>query len=155
MRIGFGFDAHVLEEGKVLKLGGEIIEYPRGLRGHSDGDVVLHSLSDAILGACAGGDIGLFFRDNDKKIEGIDSKRILAFALEAALKSKLRVVNIDIVIVADQPKLSGFYTKIQTSVSQQCNVSAAAVSVKAKTTEGTLVGKDSMACFAVVLMEEA
>ncbi|MCL4540680.1 MAG: 2-C-methyl-D-erythritol 2,4-cyclodiphosphate synthase [Bacteroidetes bacterium] len=155
MRIGFGFDAHVLVEGKVLKLGGEVIDFPRGLRGHSDGDIVLHSLSDAILGACAQGDIGMYFRDDDKKIEGIDSKRILAFALEAASKSRMKIVNIDIVIVADEPKLSGLYNRIQTSISQQCNVPAAAVSVKAKTTEGTLVGNDSMACFAVVLMEQS
>ena len=91
MRIGFGFDAHELVEGKHLFLGGVHIEYEKGLRGHSDGDVVLHALSDAVLGSCAGGDIGVYFRDDDKKIEGIDSRRILEFALAKARSAGLKI----------------------------------------------------------------
>ena len=154
MKIGFGFDAHEFVEGKVLKLGGTVIDFPQGLRGHSDGDVVFHALSDAILGACAKGDIGIYFRDDDKKIEGIDSAQILNFALKAALESELRVHNIDLVLVTDRPKLSKFYEQIRNSIASQCNIAVTAVSVKSKTTEGTMVSKDAMACFAVVLMEE-
>ncbi len=155
MKVGFGFDAHTLVEGKILKLGGVTIDFPKGLRGHSDGDVVLHSVSDAILGACAGGDIGMYFRDDDKKIEGIDSKQILAFSLEKASSRNMTVANIDTVIVADRPRLSGLYEEIRKSISRQCNLPETAVSVKSKTTEGTLVGEDSIACFAVVLMEQS
>lgn len=154
MRIGFGFDAHVLTEGRVLKLGGVTIDFPKGLRGHSDGDVVLHSLSDAILGACARGDIGMYFRDNDKKVEGIDSKEILRFAMTTAGSSRMKIANIDMVIVADQPRLSGHYEKIRSSISEQCDIPIDAVSVKSKTTEGTLVGRDSIGCFATILAEE-
>ncbi len=155
MRVGFGFDAHELTEGKPLKLGGVGIDFAKGLKGHSDGDVVLHALADAILGTCAAGDIGVFFRDDDKKTEGIDSRQILRFSLEAASKAKLRVNNIDVVIVADQPKLSKSYDAIRASIAADCGVGPERVSVKAKTTEGTLVGKNAIACFAIVLMEKS
>ncbi len=154
MRVGFGFDAHEFVDDKPLKLGGVAIDFPKGLRGHSDGDVILHALSDAILGACAAGDIGIYFRDDDKKIEGIDSRRILEFSLEKAAGAKLKLHNIDIVIVADQPKLSNAYAAIRESISATCSIPAGFVSVKAKTTEGTLVGKNAIACFAIVLAEE-
>lgn len=154
MRVGFGFDAHELVDDKPLKLGGVAIDFPKGLRGHSDGDVILHALSDAILGACAAGDIGIYFRDDDQKIEGIDSRRILEFSLETAAGAKLKLHNIDIVIVADQPKLSNAYAAIRESISATCNMPPGLVSVKAKTTEGTLIGKNAIACFAIVLAEE-
>lgn len=154
MRIGFGFDAHELVEGKHLFLGGVHIEYEKGLRGHSDGDVVLHALSDAVLGSCAGGDIGVYFRDDDKKIEGIDSRRILEFALAKARSAGLKIHNIDIVLVADKPKLSELYDTIRRSISGCCGIDEGAVSLKAKTTEGTMVGKGAIACFAIALMDE-
>lgn len=154
MRIGFGFDAHELVEGRPLKLGGVVIDFPMGLRGHSDGDVVLHAFSDAILGACARGDIGMCFRDDDKKTEGIDSKEILGFALRVASECDLKLNNVDLVIVADQPKLSPLYERIRHSISRECNVSPNQVSIKSKTTEGTLINKNAIACFAVVLMEK-
>ena len=154
MRVGFGFDAHELVDDKPLKLGGVAIDFPKGLRGHSDGDVILHALSDAILGACAAGDIGIYFRDDDQKIEGIDSRRILEFSVETAAGAKLKLHNIDIVIVADQPKLSNAYATIRESISATCNMPSGLVSVKAKTTEGTLIGKNAIACFAIVLAEE-
>lgn len=154
MKIGFGFDAHELVENKPLKLGGMTVEYPLGLRGHSDGDVVLHAISDAILGSCAAGDIGMYFRDDDKKIEGIDSKRILTFALESASRKKLKIINMDIVIVADQPRLSAQYNSIRSSIAMICNISSDQVSVKSKTTEGTMVSENGIGCFAVVLMSE-
>lgn len=154
MRVGFGFDAHELVDNKPLMLGGVHIDFEKGLRGHSDGDVVLHALSDALLGTCAAGDIGMHFRDDDKKTEGIDSKRILEFAIQAISRAGFRLNNIDLVLVADKPKLSGWYEKIRESVSAICVVPQDVVSVKAKTTEGTLVGKDAVACFAVVLVDE-
>ena len=154
MKIGFGFDAHELVENKNLILGGTKIDFPQGLRGHSDGDVVLHALSDAILGACAKGDIGIYFRDDDKKIEGIDSKMILKFSLEAASEKKQKLNNVDIVIVADKPKLNPCYEIIRGSISRECGLPVSCISVKSKTTEGTLVAKNSIACFAVVSMDE-
>ena len=154
MKIGFGFDAHELVEGKPLKLGGVSIDFPAGLRGHSDGDVVLHAVCDAILGACAMGDIGIYFRDDDKKIEGIDSRKILEFVLGVASECKLRISNVDLVIVADQPKLSPMYQRIRDSISSACHVLPDRVSVKSKSTEGTLVNRTAIACFAVVLMDE-
>ena len=155
MKIGFGFDAHELIEGKRLMLGGVHVEFDKGLRGHSDGDVVLHALSDAVLGACAAGDIGMFFRDDDKKIEGINSLRILEFALNKSKEAGLGVHNVDLVLVADRPKLSGLYDLIRRSVSAACGVDEGCVSVKAKTTEGTMVGKGAIACFAIILMDES
>jgi 2-C-methyl-D-erythritol 2,4-cyclodiphosphate synthase len=154
MRIGFGFDAHEFEENKPLKLGGVTIEFPLGLRGHSDGDVVLHALSDALLGACAKGDIGIYFRDDEKKNAGMDGKLIVRFALSAAAESNLTVDNIDIVILADKPRLNSSYDIIRNSISRECGIPISNVSVKSKTTEGTLVGKNAIACFAVVLMSE-
>jgi len=154
MKIGFGFDAHILEAARPLKLGGVEISFPRGLRGHSDGDVVLHALSDAILGASAKGDIGVFFRDDDRSIDGIDSRKILSFSIDAARESALRITNIDLVIVADNPRLSPHYTELRESIAGLCKVPLTVVSVKSKTAEGTLVGADSIACFASVLMEE-
>ncbi len=154
MRIGFGFDSHELVEGKPLKLGGALIDFPMGLRGHSDGDVVLHAISDAILGACARGDIGMYFRDDDKETIGIDSKKILGFVLGVASECKLRISNVDLVIVADQPKLSPIYDRIRHSISEECRMSPNDMSIKSKTTEGTLINKNAIACFAVVLMEE-
>jgi len=154
MKVGFGFDAHEMIDGKPLMLGGVHIDFPKGLRGHSDGDVVLHALSDAILGSCAKGDIGVYFRDDDVKTEGIDSKKILGFALKAAVESELRPDNIDITIVADRPKLNPLYEKIRESISGECGIALNRVSVKSKTTEGTIVSKDAIACFVIVLMEE-
>jgi len=154
MKIGLGFDAHELIENKPLKLGGVLIDFPFGLCGHSDGDVILHAVGDAILGACAAGDIGMYFRDDDKKFEGIDSRQILAFTLETSYKKKLEIINMDIVIIADQPKLNVLYEKIRKSISTICNLQLEQVSIKSKTTEGTLVSRNAMACFAVVLMSD-
>lgn len=154
MKVGFGFDAHELVEGKPLMLGGVRIEFHKGLRGHSDGDVVLHALSDALLGSCAAGDIGMYFRDDDKRTEGIDSKRILEFVLETVTKARLKLHNIDLVLVADEPKLSKWYDTIRESISDGCGIAMEHVSVKAKTTEGTLVGKNAVACFAIAVMDE-
>ena len=112
MKIGFGFDAHELIENRPLKLGGVRIEHSLGLRGHSDGDVVLHALCDAFLGACAEGDIGTHFNDEASETENMNSKEILKFAIDVVEKSRLKVANIDLVIVADNPKLSPHYQEI-------------------------------------------
>jgi 2-C-methyl-D-erythritol 2,4-cyclodiphosphate synthase len=154
MRIGLGFDAHELVAKKPLKLGGVAIEFPFGLRGHSDGDVLLHAISDAVLGACARGDIGIYFRDDEEKNENIDSRKILRLALDTASEDNLMISNLDVVIVADKPKLNSSYDTIRRCISELCGIAPNRVSVKSKTTEGTLVGKNSIACFAVVLMFE-
>ncbi len=154
MKVGFGFDAHELVENRRLMLGGVHIDFEMGLRGHSDGDVVLHALSDAMLGACAAGDIGMYFRDDDVKTEGMDSRRIVEFAAKKVTESGMKLNNIDLVLVADRPKLSVSYADIRKSVADLCSLAPDRVSVKAKTTEGTLVSKIAVACFAIVLVEE-
>ncbi len=154
MRVGFGFDAHELVVGRKLKLGGVDLEFEKGLRGHSDGDVVLHALSDAILGACSKGDIGMYFRDDDKSIAGIDSREIVRHVMEQASASKMQLANIDVVVIADRPKLNTHYKEIAECIASQCHVSPSSVSIKSKTTEGTVISKDAIGCFAIVLMEE-
>ncbi|MGC8594726.1 MAG: 2-C-methyl-D-erythritol 2,4-cyclodiphosphate synthase [Candidatus Kryptoniota bacterium] len=154
MRVGFGFDAHQLVEGRKLQLGGISIDFNMGLLGHSDGDVVLHALADAILGAAASGDIGTYFKDTDPLISGIESSKILEFALSKANEKGFSLVNIDLVIVADKPKLEPIYQKLRDSISHLCSISTDRVSVKAKTTEGTGINGSAIACYASILMDE-
>lgn len=154
MRVGFGFDAHHLVRGRKLWLGGLMIDFEMGLQGHSDGDVVLHALADAVLGATASGDIGTYFRDDDSSILGIDSSKILKFALLKAKEKGFSLVNVDLVILADKPKLAPIYEKLRDSISRLCMINKDQVSVKAKTTEGTNITGSAIACYASVLMDK-
>src|SRR5512139_2567852 len=106
MRIGIGYDVHCLVEGRRLFLGGIEIPFEKGLLGHSDGDVLIHAICDAILGAISEGDIGVHFPDSDDRIKGIESVKILAYVLELTRKKGYRIVNIDAVIIAEEPKVS-------------------------------------------------
>jgi 2-C-methyl-D-erythritol 2,4-cyclodiphosphate synthase len=148
MPVGQGFDIHRLVPGRPLLLGGLEIPYPRGLEGHSDGDVVLHAVIDALLGAAGKGDIGDRFPDSDSKLKGIASTKLLAPVL-ADLR-EWQIVNVDVTLVAEQPKLGPRKREIAASVSRL--LGGAAVNVKAKTAEGfgPIGTSEAIACFAVV-----
>lgn len=135
MRIGHGYDVHRLVEGRKLIIGGVNIPYEKGLLGHSDADVLLHAVTDAILGAAAMGDIGGMFPDSDNKYAGIDSMQLLETAY-AAVKSKGYVVsNLDCTVIAQKPKLAPFIPEMRHRISVCLSVDEDAVNVKATTEE--------------------
>ena len=135
MRIGHGYDAHRLAEGRKLILGGVEIPFEKGLLGHSDADVLLHALADAILGAAALGDIGKLFPDSDPATEGIDSRVILRGAVRAVREAGYRVENCDVTVIAQRPKLAPYIDKMRENIASDLNVDIDAVSVKATTEE--------------------
>ncbi len=157
MRVGIGFDVHRLTQGRKLVLGGVEVPCDKGLLGHSDGDVLLHAISDAILGAMSEDDIGIHFPDSDKSTEGIDSARILARVSEIAREKGYRIVNIDTVVVAQQPKIAAYRAAMKERIAGILSISTAAVGVKGKTTEG--LGPEGrgegIAAHAVVLLEKS
>lgn len=134
-RIGMGYDIHQLVEGRKLILGGVEIPFERGLLGHSDADVVLHAITDAVLGALALGDIGEHFPDDDPAWEGADSGRLLALALQKVYDRGYAVVNVDVNVLAERPKLKSHKPAITASVARLLEVDAGCVSIKAKTRE--------------------
>ena len=143
MRIGNGYDVHRLVEGRRLILGGVEIDYPRGLLGHSDADVLLHAIIDAMLGAAALGDIGKIFPDNDPTIKDIDSGL------------RLRRVNVDSIVVTQRPKLAPYIQAMRRRIAELLELDVDRISVKAKTEEGlgfTGAG-EGIAAHAVVLLE--
>lgn len=156
MRIGIGFDIHRLTEGRSLLLGGVKVPHTKGLLGHSDGDVLLHALCDAILGAAGAGDIGSYFPDSDPKWKGASSEVFIDKALELAARRDLRVANVDAVILAEEPKLSPHRAAIQRSVAQMLRVKDERVNVKSKTMEklGAIGAGEAMAAQVVVLLED-
>ncbi len=151
MPIGLGFDIHRLVPGRRLLLGGVAIDHPYGLLGHSDGDVVLHAVTDALLGATGGGDIGERFPDSDPRWKGIASEVFVKKVIEDA-RGAWAVENLDITIVAEEPKLGPRKREIQRSVASLVGVPEAAVTVKAKTAEGlgAIGNREAIACLAVV-----
>ena len=135
-RVGTGYDVHVLTEGRKLILGGVCIEHKTGLLGHSDADVLIHAIMDALLGAAALGDIGKHFPDNSDKYKNIDS-RVLLREVGGILKNHgFGVNNIDATIVAQKPKLSPYILKMRENISGDLNIDISQVSIKATTTEG-------------------
>jgi 2-C-methyl-D-erythritol 2,4-cyclodiphosphate synthase len=148
MAIGFGYDLHRLVPGRKLLLGGVEIPHETGLLGHSDGDVLLHAVIDALLGAAGKGDIGGLFPDTDPSIKGISSERMLAEALE--LTAGWAIENVDVTVVAEAPKLAPHRERIRAKVSAL--LGGAPVNVKAKTNEGLgyLGAREAVACYAVV-----
>ncbi len=156
MRIGIGFDIHRLVSGRALILGGVKIPSARGLLGHSDADVLLHSLCDALLGAVGAGDMGSFFPDTDPKWRGAESRIFVARALRLIAKEKLAVANVDLVVMTERPKLAAFRQEIVDSVARLLGVKKAQVNLKAKTMEGLgEIGKGrAIASYAVALLEE-
>ena len=153
-RVGLGFDIHRLIAGRQLVLGGITIDYPKGLLGHSDGDVIVHAVCDAILGATALGDIGEKFPDTAKETEGIYSLDMLKMIM-ASIRSKHKVVNIDINCICEKPKLSGFRKAMTQRIADTCKIDASNVSVKFRTHEGLgeIGAGEAISAQAVVLIE--
>lgn len=136
MRIGHGYDVHRLVEGRKLILGGVEIEYEKGLLGHSDADVLLHAVSDALLGAAAMGDIGCLFPDNDPKYEGADSLVLLKTVAQRLRENGYTVGNIDATVIAQRPKLKPFISEMRANIASAVGADIDCVSVKATTEEG-------------------
>jgi 2-C-methyl-D-erythritol 2,4-cyclodiphosphate synthase len=154
MRIGQGYDAHRFAEGRQLVLGGVEIPHSLGMQAHSDGDVLIHALCDALLGAAALGDIGKHFPDNSDDFKDIDSRILLRRVVELLQKQGMKVVNIDSTIVAQQPKLAPHIVTMCERLAADLQVTVADVNVKATTTEGMgFAGRgEGIACYAVVLL---
>ncbi len=157
MRVGIGHDTHRLAEGRPLLLGGVGIEHGRGLVGHSDADVVLHAVTDALLGAAGLGDIGDAYPDTDPAYRGADSAVFLRQTLARLNQAGWRVVNLDVIVFAQEPKLGPVKADVRRSLARLLALDAAAVNVKAKTGEhvGPIGRGEAIACEAVVLIEES
>ncbi len=157
VRVGVGYDLHRWGEGGELVLGGiAFAGHPR-LRGHSDGDVVLHALADAVLGAAAAGDIGRYFPPDDDRYRGMDSSRILEEVMAGIALLRWRVANADLTVIAEQPRIGPRVEEMRARIASLLGVDAGRVSVKGKTNEGVdAVGRgEAIACHAVVLLERA
>jgi 2-C-methyl-D-erythritol 2,4-cyclodiphosphate synthase len=135
MRIGLGYDVHALVEGRSLILGGVQIDHPKGLLGHSDADVLLHAIIDALLGACALGDIGRHFPDSDERFKGISSLRLLAQVEELVRGNGYKLGNLDSIIIAQKPKLAPYIREMRQNIAGVLKVEIGQISVKATTTE--------------------
>ena len=156
MRIGIGYDLHKLVKGRRLTLGGINVPFDKGLFGHSDADVLLHAVIDALLGAAALGDIGEFFPDTDKKYKDASSAALLEKAAGLIKQKGYSINNIDAVIVLERPKLAGFKKKMAENVARILNIPKNKVNVKAKTNEGLgWIGKGkAIAAYAVAALRE-
>ncbi len=154
MRIGQGFDVHALAEGRKLIIGGVTIPHERGLAGHSDADVLLHAICDALIGAAALGDIGKHFPDTDPRYAGIDSRKLLREVTQMLRGSGYQVVNIDSTVIAQAPKLAPFITAMRENIAADVGVALDAVNVKAKTAErlGAIGRGEGIAAEAVALI---
>ena len=156
MRIGHGYDVHRLVLGRDLILGGVKIPSAMGLDGHSDADVLLHAVSDALLGAAGLGDIGRHFPDTDPAYKGADSGKLLAIVGEKIAAAGYRVGNIDVTMIAQRPKLKDYIPQMEKNIALQLKIDASCVNVKATTEEhlGFTGDGSGMACHAVCLLEE-
>lgn len=157
VRVGIGHDTHRLVEGRPLILGGVLVDFERGLAGHSDADIVLHAVADALLGAAALGDIGEIFPDTDPQHEGLDSAKLLAEVVSRVASAGWRAVNCDLVIHAQRPKLLTYKPAIRTNVARLLGLPETAVNVKAKTGEhvGPIGRSEAMSCEAIMLVERS
>jgi 2-C-methyl-D-erythritol 2,4-cyclodiphosphate synthase len=157
MRIGQGFDVHRLVAGRKLVIGGVTIPHDKGLLGHSDADVLLHAICDALLGAAGLGDIGTHFPDSDRRYSEIDSRQLLREVAQKLVAQQLRVGNVDATVVAEAPRLAPHIPRMIGNIAADLGVAPARVSVKATTSEGLgLVGRgEGIAALAVALLEEA
>lgn len=156
MRIGQGFDAHRFSAGDHIIVGGVRIPHQYGIEAHSDGDVLLHAVTDALLGAAGAGDIGRHFPDTDPELKGIDSRRLLRKALEIVQPKRWRVVNVDATIIAQQPRLSPYITAMQANVAVDLQLPAERVNIKASTTErmGFVGREEGVAAIVSLLLAE-
>ena len=156
MRIGHGYDVHRLVEGRDLILGGVKIDYEKGLLGHSDADVLLHAVSDALLGAAGLGDIGRHFPDADPKYKGADSLELLREVAAKVTAAGYRVSNIDVTMIAQRPKLKDYIPRMAENIASAVGIAPNRVNVKATTEEklGFTGTGEGMSCHAVCLLEE-
>lgn len=156
MRIGHGYDVHCLVSGRDLILGGVKIDYTLGLEGHSDADVLLHAVSDALLGAAGLGDIGRHFPDTDPQYKGADSLKLLKIVGEKVTAAGYRVSNIDVTMIAQKPKLKDHIPAMERNIAGALGMATGRVNVKATTEEnlGFTGAMEGMACHAVCLLEE-
>ncbi|MED9968620.1 MAG: 2-C-methyl-D-erythritol 2,4-cyclodiphosphate synthase [Ruminococcus sp.] len=155
MRIGHGYDVHKFAENRKLILGGEEISYELGLLGHSDADVLLHAISDALLGAAALGDIGQHFPDTDERYRGADSLVLLSEVCNILSKNNYRIVNIDSTVIAQKPKLMTHIPQMRANIAKACGIDLSCVSVKATTEEklGFTGRLEGISAHAVCLIE--
>ncbi|HEY1984538.1 MAG TPA: 2-C-methyl-D-erythritol 2,4-cyclodiphosphate synthase [Terracidiphilus sp.] len=153
-RIGFGWDSHAFKAGVPLRIGGMTLQHPEGLAGHSDGDVLLHAITDALLGAVAAGDIGSFFPPGDPRWKDADSAIFVSLALEELRNAGYQIVNIDTTLILAAPKISPIAGEMRVRVAELLGIDMDQVSIKAKTPEG--LGLDHVAqCHAIALIERS
>ena len=154
MRVGFGFDSHRLAEGRRLMLGGVEIPHSRGLLGHSDADVLIHAICDAVLGALAAGDIGRHFPDTDPAYRDISSLKLLEYVRILAEEKGYGVHNVDSTVILEKPKISDYIPAMLVVLADILNIPSESISVKAKTNEGMgFVGRqEGIAAYAVVMI---
>lgn len=155
MRVGIGYDSHRFDPARHLVLGGVAIPDHAGLEGHSDGDAVAHALIDALLGAASIGDVGELFPDSDPRWRGADSMELLALAVEALKERRYGVVNVDVTVVAESPRISEWKDRMREVVGERLGIPVARVSIKGKTNEGMgWIGRgEGIAVIAVGLVE--
>lgn len=156
-RIGFGFDTHRLEPGRPLRLGGVNIPHTQGCAGHSDADVLVHAIIDAMLGAAGLRDIGSQFPDSDPALKGIDSMLLLSRTMELVVEKGFRIGNLDCTVVLESPKLAAFIPAMIASLTPALCTEAGFISIKAKTSEkmGFIGREEGVSAYAVVLLETA
>ncbi len=156
MRVGIGYDIHRLKTGRKLILGGMEVSCNKGLTGHSDADVVIHAIIDALLGASGNRDIGYHFPPGDSHYKDIASTELLKLTVEIVSQRKLYIENIDVTIIAEEPVLSPYIDPMRSRLSRVCGLTADRVTIKAKTNEGLgdIGRKKAIAAFAVVLLNE-
>lgn len=156
VRIGQGFDVHAFTSGDFVTLGGVKIPHDQGIKAHSDGDVLLHAICDALLGAAALGDIGMHFPDTDPQWRGVDSRVFVRHACKLLHERGYRVVNVDATVLADAPRLGKHRAQMCANIAEDLQMDIACVNVKATTSEGLgYIGRrEGLACQAVVLIEK-
>lgn len=155
MRIGYGWDSHEFKKGIPLKIGGVELPHGKGLAGHSDGDVLLHALTDALLGAIAAGDIGTYFPSDDARWKGADSVVFLRAAMEQVRRAGYNIANVDSTLILAEPKLSPHAKKIQARVATLLRIEPSCVGIKAKTPEGMGTDNAAIAHVTVLLVRRA
>ena len=155
-KVGFGFDVHALKDGESFILGGVKLNYHKGATGHSDADVLIHSICDALLGALNLRDIGFHFPDNEKKYKGIDSKILLKNVITLMLENKFEISNIDSTVCLQAPKLKDSINEMKLTLAKCMQIDKSQISIKATTTEklGFIGREEGISCYAVVMLKK-